>query len=62
MSRVYVRIEDNRWLIGNTESRTIEILIGVNSRKIDLNGINDLDICGSNEEKMSGIMQDSGGT
>jgi hypothetical protein len=61
MSIIYVYTEDRRWLIGNIDRNINKIIAGVNSRNIDLDGINALDMYGSNEEKMSGIMQNSGG-
>jgi hypothetical protein len=39
-----VYIEDRRWLVGNIERSMSKIIIGVNSRKIDLRGINVLDM------------------
>lgn len=59
-SIVDMKIAKRRELLVNNEASIIAISIGVNSKNTDLIGSRVLEICGSNVEKISGIMQNSG--
>lgn len=61
-SIVNMKIAKRRELLVNNEASIIAISIGVNSKNTDLIGSRVLEICGSNVEKISGIMQNSGTT
>jgi len=59
-SIVAMKTAKRRELLVNNEASIIAISIGVNSKNTDLIGSKVLEICGSNVEKISGIMQNSG--